>query len=824
MVHRPLAELARAARRRVLGVCCVGATLALPAQDPTGRVVDEAGAPIAGARVHVEIQAHVVHEYGAALRAALQHRPVPPMQSTRDGSFVLPLLPEHRRLGTGFDPPLVLRIEAEGFQTWREPLPFGLAGFVGTHAVLHRFADADAYDVRVVDPPPGALLWVRRLGDVTLPDDVRFLAVPADGRLRVFAPLLPTPLVRPDWRSTRELGHEVQLLAPGHSSGRLRLDPDARTVQIAAAVHARPALAVRDEQGAPLATAQALYRLPDESLRWFPATDGRAARDDVLVLVAVAAADRLARAVPIDAAAIALPRLPPTPLTLTVRDRARARADATVHLLPLHEACDTHLAGPRGSAARRLKLDAAGAFTLAVAALQTSALVVEAPRCASRVWLPEEIVEASGTLGLDAAACGAIQVRVVDASERPLPGVDIRLPSAALEARALPRVERTDERGVCRIDGVRPGRFEILAVGDGVLGRAVVHLRQDDVAEVTVVATGQHLRGIARDDRGQRVPFAPFEFDVPEDPRQRRVRSHTDSLGNIELPFQAGEGSISFMTDQAPAQTFRPGHVEEVHLVPARGAVVQLGPNTVVLRAEFSGPGRTTTEHLRVAASHLLVTAPAAFERIDLVLAAGPPVVVLASELGRIEHGIPLARHEIVRRAPILLTDAHGERVAGAQVISLVGRTNPKVFDASEQGPVEARDGALVWLARDRAEHRLAVFHPDFLPEGVTVPAAVPGEGDAPIRVALTRGARVSVAMHRLDLEGTLTTLRVTQGESLILTALVRVPLTVGDDPTVFAQLPCALGPGSYTVHVAQQMEVRRLPVVVVGTEAHILR
>lgn len=808
----------------MLGVCCVVASPAIAAQDPTGRVVDETGAPIPGARVHVEIQGHVVHEYGAALRAALQHRPVPPMQSTRDGSFVLPLLPEHRRLGTPFDPPLVLRIEAEGFQTWREPLPFGLAGFVGTHAVLHRFTDADAYDVRVVDPSPGALLWVRRLGDVTLPDDVQLLAVPAAGRLRVFAPLLPTPIVRPDWRSTRELGHDVQLLAPGHSSGRLRLDPDAKAVEIRAATHARPALAVHDEQGEPLANAQALYRLPDESLRWFPATDGRAARDDVLGLVAVAATDRLPRVVPGDAATIALPGLPSAPLTLTVRDRTRPRPDATVHLLPLHEACDTHLGGPRGSAGRRVHLDAAGAVTLAAAELQTSALVVEALGCATRVWLPEEIVAADGTLGLAAAACGVIQVRVVDASERPLPGVDIRLPATAFDARARPRIERTDQRGSCRIEGVRPGRLEILAVGDGVLGRAVVHLRQDDVAEITVVATGQHLRGTARDDRGQRVPFAPFEFDVAEDPRQRRGRSHTDSLGNIELPFQAGEGSITFVSDQAPVQTFRPGQTEEVHVVPAQGAVVHLGPNTVVLRAEFSGPAGTKAEHLRVAASHLLVTAPAAFERIDLVLAAGPPVVVLASELGRIERSIPLARHEIVRRAPLLLTDSRGERVAGAQVISLVGRTSPKVFDASEQGPVETVDGSLVWVARDRDEHRLAVFHPEFLPESVVVPAANPGEVDSPIRVPLTRGASVSVAMHRLDLKGTLTTMRVTQGESLILTALVRVPLAVGDDPTVFAQLPCALGPGSYTVHVEQQMEVRRLPVVVVGTEAHVLR
>lgn len=823
MVHRPPAELARAARLRVPGVCCLVATLALPAQDPTGRVVDEAGAPIAGARVRVEIREHVVHEYAAALRAALQHRPVPKVLTTRDGSFVLPLLPEHRRLGTGFDPPLVLRIEADGFQTWREPLPFGLAGFVGTHAVLHRLTDADAYDIHVVDPPPGALLWVRRLGDVTLPDDEQVLAVPADGRLRVFAPVLPTPLVRPDWRSTRELGHELQVLAPGHSSARLRLDPDTPAVVIRAATHAHAALTILDEQGTPLAAARGLYRLPDESLRWFPATEGVAPRDDAVVLVAVAAADRLARTVPIDATAIALPRLPSAPLRLTVRDRARPRPDASVHLLPLDEACDTHLAGPRGGAARRLGLDAAGTFTLAAAELQTCALVVEAPRCATRVWLPEEIVEAAGTLGLDAAACGSIQVRVIDAAERPLAGADVRLPSAALDARARPRVARTDERGVCRIDGVRPGQFEILAVGDGVLGRAVVHLRQDDVAEVTVSATGQHLRGIARDDRGQRVPFAPFEFQVPEDPRQRRVRSHTDSLGNIELPFQAGEGSVAFMTDRAPAQVFRSGHLEEVQITPARGAVVQLGPDTVVLRAEFSGAGGTTTEHLRVAASRLLVTAPADFERVDLILAAGPPVVVLASELGRLEHRLPLARREIVRRAPILLTDSLGERVAGAQVINMVGRTLPKVFDAGEQGPVQAIDGGLVWLARDDAEHRLAVFHPEFLPESVIVPAADGPDADAPIRVALTRGAPVSVAMHRLDLKGSLTTMRVTQGQSLILTALVRVPLTVGDDPTVVAQLPCALAPGSYTVHVEQQMEVRRLPVVVVGTEAHVL-
>ncbi len=782
-------------------------------------MVDETGAPIVGARVRIEPLAHVSHEYAAWLRAALARRPAPAVQSTKDGSFVLPLLPEHRRLGTGTEPPLVLVVEAEGYQPWRESLPFGLAGFQGTHAVLHRYVAADRFEVRVADPAPGTVLWVRRLGGLGMPEDASFHDVPADGRVTVLAPLVPTPLVRPDWRNTLALGHEVQLLAPGSSTPAALLDPDSHTLELRAAPHARGAVAVRDGAGHAIPHVRALYRLPDGSARWFPAADSHAARDDVLTLLAVGAAGFVTRSVPPDAETISLAARPADAiLSLQVRDGDRARADAEAWLVPLAE---NAAAPPRGrSLARQVMVAEDGGLELTVADACTHALVVEATGCAPRIFEPQDLVASDRILRLDATPTASLLVKVVDTGARPLAGFDVRVPASAVLPQARAHLHHTDDTGTCRVDGLRPGSIEIVVVGDGTLGRAVAQLRPGDTGEVVVAPTGSHLRGVARDDRGQRVAFAPFAIDNRGASAPQKTRSHTDALGRIELPFQSHDRIVTFLDEVAARETLSPSRVAEIHTIPTRNAIVSLPADAEVLRAAYASATDTTTEHLRFAASRVYLSVPAHVVRVDLVLASGPPAVVLADELGEPGRCVTLSRCDIVRRIALRITDGAGKRVDGARVVPCFTPGVPKSFDANEAGPIELVDGVPEWRARDRAAHRLAVFHPGFLPKVVAVPAPEGRADEESLDIELTRGAPITIAAP--PSAATHTTVRVTQGENLVLNALVRA--TRDADGAMVARLPCALPAGSYTLHVEHANEVRSVPVLVRGVEPMLVR
>src|SRR5262245_15653274 len=97
-------------------------------QDPVGVVLDEAGAPIAGARVELVFPGFPSNDWTPAIAQVLETCKLPSTLTNRDGEFVLPLLREQRRLGVLGEGSFVLKITKDGFQKWCEPLPLGLWG------------------------------------------------------------------------------------------------------------------------------------------------------------------------------------------------------------------------------------------------------------------------------------------------------------------------------------------------------------------------------------------------------------------------------------------------------------------------------------------------------------------------------------------------------------------------------------------------------------------------------------------------------------------------------------------------------------------------
>ncbi|MEZ5964821.1 MAG: carboxypeptidase-like regulatory domain-containing protein [Planctomycetota bacterium] len=125
--------------------------------DPTGMVLDEAGQPIAGAVVELLASADPNEPFACAIGAVLRRTPLPRLPAQRDGTFVLPLTGEQRQLGAAGEGRFWLRVQAEGYLAWLEPLPEGLAGYLGSRVILRPAAADDPFAAVPWPPSPIAL-------------------------------------------------------------------------------------------------------------------------------------------------------------------------------------------------------------------------------------------------------------------------------------------------------------------------------------------------------------------------------------------------------------------------------------------------------------------------------------------------------------------------------------------------------------------------------------------------------------------------------------------------------------------------------------------
>lgn len=788
---------------------CLSLGGALPAQrgfdalpERFGRVVDPAGNAIADAAITIEATDPRTAE-------VLELQPLPPLRTTRDGSFVVPMLPAHRRLGAG----LVLRIEAAGYQPWREPLPFGLAGYVGTQATLQPLRDADRYEVLVRDPRPGDRLGLRRLDsdDDPLHRTGVILPVPADGRVALHAPLLPSPLTSLGWRDARALGHEVALLSPGRSVGPVRLDPRQRRVELVP-----QAVAAATEQLP--AGARGLYLLPDESHVWFELDERGAPSDPLLRRLAVSAPERALWLAERHGERVALPELPTAPIDVAIE----GLAGGALRAWSLD--AEAWLALRRGTIKRRgwqaLTVDGA-TLRLTPTELFTRAVYVEALGCAPRLCEPGELSGAA--LRLSPEPFSSLTVLARAPNGEPLVGAEVRVAGTALQTRVgLARRLVTDAEGRCRIEGVRAGALRVECLDETGIAAATVVAEPPQPLTVTLELHARRLRAILRTAAGERTPFAPVVLDSLGDDGERvRRYACADSCGRLlathlgrEVYVHSGTSTWSEFTDDERT-------IEEFEVAAPRHAVVLLPHGATVRGAVFTpDAGDQRHQQLQLQTDAILIAWPALCARCDLLLDAGPPATIAVEDLGRPGAApVQLDRAAIVRRVPLAVRTDDGATLTGLRCQP--PRTSPElvVCDTDEGEGLESAGAQWTYGLRDTNPARIRLFHPDYQPSTiVTLPAGAPDTEPEAIAIDLLRGSRVTLRWSGKSAPPAGRTIRITviDGNRPRYLAQLTAPANDGDAP-VELTLPFALPAGHYAMQLEWMHSSLQQPLVVDG-------
>ncbi|MCA8975369.1 MAG: carboxypeptidase regulatory-like domain-containing protein [Planctomycetes bacterium] len=135
------------------------------AGDPVGVVLDEHLDPIAGADVTLMWERDDQIPFARATADCLRQTPLPRTRSGRDGSFVLPLTPDHRMLGANGwrRSGCWLVVEKDGYRSWHEPIHDGLVTYLGSRVIL-RTTRADDPFVDVPWPPA----WVTMKAETSM--------------------------------------------------------------------------------------------------------------------------------------------------------------------------------------------------------------------------------------------------------------------------------------------------------------------------------------------------------------------------------------------------------------------------------------------------------------------------------------------------------------------------------------------------------------------------------------------------------------------------------------------------------------------------------
>ncbi|MEZ5964971.1 MAG: carboxypeptidase-like regulatory domain-containing protein [Planctomycetota bacterium] len=757
------------------------AAQAAPTMPPCqGTVVDADGAPVADAHVRIEIARTVSTLCRDHTLDVLRRWPLADIATDAHGNFSLPLKPAHRRLGTGLEPPLTLVVEAPGFQTWYEPLPFGLSGFSRTRATLRRLVDSDLYTVEIATPAPGALAWVRRVDAPPGLAEGRVLAVPTDGRLRIAAPQVPTPLVFDGWRCSRGLDFEVELWSPGRSTA-MRLPARGRHVRLETTPTATRRLRVLAD-GQPARGLCGLFACPDGEQRWFPLADGEACDDPRLRLIALRAPGRatvLASGAPDD---IDLPPLSAEHAEVRVRDHhdaAPSRVDAW--LVPLRR---WPITSADSGDARTLRFTGEGQSLVDRSALQQHALVVSAPGHRPVVLPPSSLGVVPDPIRLPTRDGEPEFLTVVDENGRPAPGVDVRPSPSMLGGVPLLTPLTTDGAGTCRLPADLLAAADLACVGETgyALHRRSASTRTDQLRQRVELAytrqqlgsdvglgwveggrnmpagrealrlAGRILQAQVVTREGRPAPFLPVTIDSVAGGERRTRHGHTDSDGRV-LAAYVGDVATLEVRGARLAQRASPGIPSpplEATVDAQRPVVIRLPAGARVQRVSFwRQDGGVRHENLTLDAELLAIAWTDADEHCDVHLAEGPPATVTGADVATAGQAIPiLARDDIVRRVHVHAFDPDQRPVRGVEVRPAFGNARILVFDQREAQGAEHD----VFAARDGAAHTVQVFHPDYLPSAPTqIPAtsAVGNGKDPAVVVALTPGARVRLHVRK---------------------------------------------------------------------------
>jgi hypothetical protein len=412
-----------------------------------GRVRDADGGPIAGARVAIDVR-YGQSPFRGTCEAFLRNHPLTDVRTTRDGSYVLLVPPEHTEIAAlGLDWWFV--VEAAGYQPWRERLRNGLSSDRADVCLLQAAVE-DYVELRL-DARAAPEDW---LGGVLLSrtnGESLVVELDAEGRARALLPRHPWPL-QPSfapldltWRAKAKIARPVHVLPP----------------------NAAPGTPLQRADGAPAAAGRALIwngidcrlvALPQARVHLGPH------------VLAVGAKDcrwsTTARLEP-------LPATPPRRLRVVDAEgrpiAARALLLAATDWRPAHTRTSEARPGGRALWRRPRKVDRDGVLELGeLPADDPTVLLVSAPGFASHTELDPRGCAEGASITLQRRAGQSVVVAARDLDGNPLAGARVYvddLADAGYHAFGEPLLTGAD--GTVAIEGLSPIPHTVHVVADG---------------------------------------------------------------------------------------------------------------------------------------------------------------------------------------------------------------------------------------------------------------------------------------------------------------------------------------------------------------------
>lgn len=724
-----------------------------------GTVRDEHGAPIAGARIRLEVckGPHVI----GVLAAELRHEPLPRARSTTSGAFTLVMAPAHDLFDWEIHGQLALVVEADGRQPWRELLPNPVRLYDGSDVVLPPQRAEDRATIRAAGVPAGAMVLLRRTSPVEFlqqggppPGEHYLLEMPADGVLEVAVPLLPNPATVPTTAYFACTGWTAQLVWPGVTSSPLPLTPGQELVlPVGAPPAAEP---VTDRDGARHRITRSLRRLGDDTLRWFPSADGDLVDDPLLPTVAVELAAPHAGVVLAWDRGVTAPGEPPRELRF-VTPAGDLVHDVTLERYAPADLVWAKVGAPRpfGPAAERFEAPV-GTFSLPADLGERTSVWITAPGHVSRLCLDLRTMPADGRVELQPAT-RTVTVLAVDPAGAPIG--DVRLFAGPLGAIPGSTSSTTDgvwltaEGAVPRTDA--NGRSVMPTTRDWPYVRGMAPgYRLDwpefDRAKNVVRLVGhpvQLFTARAVDEGGAPVPFANLGYEV------WTFAADGSSSGSSFTAMADSRGRARMLGDGKKPPRVRPGEMGQYRdggtalavdavtdVVTRREPIVGIQTTATSNWGHFlmawHGVGRSRNGAIRLAPHDgcaLVMRWPHALPLWAHDTDVGPPVALTREDA----EALPL--HVVDRRA---VRRTVALRLTGAVPTDLAPLTSLAAGIAGNEvdawAPLRGdylgatREAASLTLStRDLYAHDVWLLHPDVLPAKVHIPAGAAGEEPA---------------------------------------------------------------------------------------------
>ncbi|MCB9872460.1 MAG: hypothetical protein H6837_21580 [Planctomycetes bacterium] len=756
-------------------------------QPPHGKVLDQDGKPVAGARVYFRTEldsADSVHWRNTVLRS----QPLPSVRTSRDGEFFLPLTELHRLFSPQTAGSMSLVVEKEGFHPWVEPLPNGVRGYLGSKVELHAVTANQMLAVTIDKPPAGALLRIRRFSNSAAPHLTldQWYPIPASGKLAVPVSFVPSPFALGTLNNlVLPIGVEAQLVCPGCTGTPERIELDQKELTLRASPDPKASVCqLRHAGGAALQQPRGLYRCPDGEARWLAVDPQRVVDGQRMGLLAVEAAGCLAVDVNgVDPSQLTID-LKPIPTVerriLELRDdegNPVEGADARFFdLVDLPVNIRDKQLGP-ARARRRMTVQGCRVELPDSALPMAGFLLIQARGFAPYLYFEPREIPGTRTVSLGRRQrVGALDVTVVDIDGRPVPGAYAVLNSGSFELGAcLGRMPRTDAKGRMRIDHLRPGNHTVQIVAPG-FTQVSTFLRVTSgrpTPKSITVSPVERFRVLIVDEKDRPVPFAPvrvyasFQNNALNQIRSQ-LRTNTsltsDSMGRI-LVLDYPAALATRVSDMFGILRMSPGPLESGTLNRVVGSatlpvVMPLG-NQPVHREALTATARTNNRTVPVirGCGAVLARFPSmgGDMTLNIYLRHSEPLRLTEEILERQRKAqggrLPLRidQRSIARSIDFKFAGLGDTRTEFRVELSGMNFQNGRPYLYGDSGLRVRRDASGSWklALRDLGSATARLLHPEFLLKTVEIPAS---EGKPQtIDVKLTRGTplRISIRSSR---------------------------------------------------------------------------